>query len=579
MAVSLESPAVSLRSRAHRWLENQRERLSLVLEGGDHWGMFRALLLAEGASGEPLNLLRLGGWVHVSSLAGIHLYGALALFEVMMAWVFGRLLGSRSGWSRGWADLLTCVLGATAWALQGFRWGFIRPFAVFLLRRFAIRAGLRWSTLGPLLLVVGLELLLSSKLEFHGMWHYGLAVAGGLIALETWPRKERHTYGFFEELKAHFVLSLGSWTPIAVVGALSTGLCAPWTFLQSLLSVTACSLVWVPVAILCLFLYSIGLEHESASILEGVQALFYWGMEVFHSVFSSSLLWTVDARGLALGLLVTLFLILLREVLRLRIRDLVLTGIVLSLGARAALFCGFSSERDEGVLQWDVRQGDAALVRIQGEVGLVDTGSARAVGISEWMMRLASERVRALDWILLTHSDEDHSGGVETLRLLLPIRQVIEGREDRLNELPFRALFLSGNRRANGEMWGVWMRFQGGGVYLNLGDADREMERRFVRELIPKEWRPEQSSVRILKVSHHGSATSTAPELLTRFRPTEAWVSSGAGNRFGHPRIEVLKRLKAFGARIMRTDQHGSLMWKSGQHSAAVDDEDVTGQP
>jgi competence protein ComEC len=118
-----------------------------------------------------------------------------------------------------------------------------------------------------------------------------------------------------------------------------------------------------------------------------------------------------------------------------------------------------------------------------------------------------------------------------------------------------------------------------GSVYLNLGDADREMERRFARALIPKEWRPEISPVRILKVSHHGSATSTDPVLLERFRPTDAWISSGGGNRFGHPRVEILRRLKTSRARLARTDQAGDLIFRSSQHSAAIDDQNVAGQP
>ena len=331
-AVDLARPALSLRARVHRWLENCRERLSVAMEGGDRWGMFRALLLAEGASAEPLDLLRLSGWVHVSSLAGIHLYGALALVEVMMAWLLGRFLGSRSGWARGCADLTTWTLGLMVWALQGFRWGFIRPFAVFMLRRLALRTGFRWSTLGPLLLVIGLEFLLSTKLEFHGMWHYALAVGGGLIALETWQKRETRERGILEELRAHWVLSLGSWTPIAIVGVLSTGLCAPWTFLQSMLSVTACSMIWVPVAILCLVLYSVGLEYEATNVMESVQGFLYLGMEAFHNAFSSILLWTLEPVGLVVGLCLVMFLFFLRLMLRVRMHNLVWIGILFSLG-------------------------------------------------------------------------------------------------------------------------------------------------------------------------------------------------------------------------------------------------------
>jgi competence protein ComEC len=62
----------------------------------------------------------------------------------------------------------------------------------------------------------------------------------------------------------------------------------------------------------------------------------------------------------------------------------------------------------------------------------------------------------------------------------------------------------------------------------------------------------------LLKVAHHGSATSTTPELLAAVHPRFAVISVGHGNSFGHPRQVVLQRLQASQVRTYRTDFLGA---------------------
>jgi competence protein ComEC len=66
-------------------------------------------------------------------------------------------------------------------------------------------------------------------------------------------------------------------------------------------------------------------------------------------------------------------------------------------------------------------------------------------------------------------------------------------------------------------------------------------------------------SADVLKVSHHGSATSSTPELLAAVHPRFAVISAGYRNSFGHPRREVLERLQARGIKTYRTDLLGTV--------------------
>jgi competence protein ComEC len=84
------------------------------------------------------------------------------------------------------------------------------------------------------------------------------------------------------------------------------------------------------------------------------------------------------------------------------------------------------------------------------------------------------------------------------------------------------------------------------------GDIGREVEAAIARDFTP-------SPLRILKVPHHGSLTSSSPEFLRALAPRVAVVSVGRGNTFGHPAPAVLRRYQDIGAEIFRTDRDGAV--------------------
>jgi competence protein ComEC len=84
---------------------------------------------------------------------------------------------------------------------------------------------------------------------------------------------------------------------------------------------------------------------------------------------------------------------------------------------------------------------------------------------------------------------------------------------------------------------------------LLAGDLEKKMED-FIATESPR--------ADLLKVAHHGSNTSTTPELLAAVKPAFAVISDGYGNAFGHPRREVLQRLQQAHVRTYRTDLLGA---------------------
>ena len=63
----------------------------------------------------------------------------------------------------------------------------------------------------------------------------------------------------------------------------------------------------------------------------------------------------------------------------------------------------------------------------------------------------------------------------------------------------------------------------------------------------------------ILKIAHHGSKNSSAPDFLQAVHPDIAVISSGVDNLYGHPHEETLAKLEQYGIQIRRTDQEGDI--------------------
>jgi competence protein ComEC len=95
------------------------------------------------------------------------------------------------------------------------------------------------------------------------------------------------------------------------------------------------------------------------------------------------------------------------------------------------------------------------------------------------------------------------------------------------------------------------------------GDIGREAESAIAHQFVPV-------PLRILKVPHHGSLTSSSLEFLRALAPRVAVVSVGRGNTFGHPAPAVLQRYQDIGAEVFRTDRDGAVRVDSDGESLEV---------
>jgi competence protein ComEC len=239
----------------------------------------------------------------------------------------------------------------------------------------------------------------------------------------------------------------------------------------------------------------------------------------------------------------------------------------------------------------DVGQGDSAFVVFPGgSTLLVDAGGLSASSSFDIGDRVVAPVVRdagfrRIDYVALTHGDPDHIGGAESILREFRPREVWEGipvpRFEPLTRLRLAA-------QGNGSRWAnvyrgdrlvidevdvaarhplaadwerqkvrnddslvLELRWHDVSVLLT-GDIGKAVERDVASTIPP-------ARLRIVKIPHHGSLTSSSPAFLAALRPRIAVASAGRANHFGHPVPEVLERYRTAGAEVFRTDQDGAV--------------------
>lgn len=218
----------------------------------------------------------------------------------------------------------------------------------------------------------------------------------------------------------------------------------------------------------------------------------------------------------------------------------------------------------------DVGQGDAALLilptgeRIMIDTGTQESGEAILSHLTKW-------DVSALDLVILSHNHDDHAGGLSVLADAMPIggilyageapkdygismRSVSAGDCFSIGEVQFSILGpLSEEETENRSM--ILRIDYGVRSFLFTGDAEAEEEALLLAA------NPALLKVDLLKVAHHGSATSSTEAFLFAVSPEVAVISVSADNSFGHPAPEVLRDLKALDCSVYRTDRSGTLIF------------------
>lgn len=226
---------------------------------------------------------------------------------------------------------------------------------------------------------------------------------------------------------------------------------------------------------------------------------------------------------------------------------------------------------DLNILFLYVGQADSTLIKLKDKVMLIDAGNNEdGMNISNF---LKSEGISKIDYLVGTHADEDHIGGLDDIvneleigKIFMPkIGEDAKNYQNVVNAAKKKNLEIEnpkigdkftindanceimsvqneGDYSENNSSIVIQMNY-GKTKYLFMGDSEKETEN-------SRKW----EKVDVLKVGHHGSNTSSSESFLEQVRPYYAVIEVGKNNSYRLPNKYTISRIEKIGAKILRTD-------------------------
>ncbi len=411
-----------------------------------------------------------------------------------------------------------------------------------------------------------------------GFWLSFFAVAVLLMAVST-----SSSQGVGGRLKRIFIAQLAIFIGLFPVLLVFTGNISLVSPLVNMLAIPYISFIVLPAMVLLMPLIALGITDIPILLTDSMLALFWNGLVWTSQVLSQSGTFGTIEDKIAASVTFEAEYLLLAGV-----------GIVLMLLPKVSpfrpvggllclplLFGGDVLSR-EAYKVWvlDVGQGLSVLVRTANHALMFDTAASYPGGsvASSFIIPSANRLgVHSLDWLVVSHGDNDHSGGfTDIVRAFKPNDIFFGSRQWRNKQKD-----VPGRVRACGDIpdWqvdGVTFRFiqpdkVGAGNENNKscvlvienkecrlvlpGDAEAVVEKKIVRE-------HELTTDRYtwLVAGHHGSKTSSSNEWLDGVQPGLVIFSSGYKNRYGHPAKQVLQRLEMRSLPWLDTGLHGAVV-------------------
>lgn len=236
------------------------------------------------------------------------------------------------------------------------------------------------------------------------------------------------------------------------------------------------------------------------------------------------------------------------------------------------------NNEDFNILFMYVGQADSTLIKYKNKIMLIDAGNNEdGKNIVKF---LKDKGISKLDYIVGTHYDEDHIGGLDDIienfyigkfylsnggelgpnyynlekaakkkNLAITIPKV--GDKIDFGDVDMEVMSASKFDGKNDNNASIVIQAKyGSRKYLFMGDLEKQEEAK-------RKW----NEVDVLKAGHHGSNTSSTQEFLNQVKPKYVFVSAGKNNKYRLPNVKAMERIEKMGAKIFRTDVNESSFW------------------
>lgn len=228
----------------------------------------------------------------------------------------------------------------------------------------------------------------------------------------------------------------------------------------------------------------------------------------------------------------------------------------------------------------DVGQGLSILVQSGGENLLYDGGNRAHA--DEVVQYLKNQQVETIDYMISSHYDEDHLGGLVKCLDNFEVEHVLGSDYVHTSELfntfmntatahaiiveypsvgdtyefgtgSFTVMAPDGISQNSNDNSVVIRLVNGNNSFMFMGDAEETSEQDMISTGM-------NLDCDVLSLGHHGSASSTSWDLLEATTPSWAVISCGADNSYGHPAAETMGKLSDMNIPVFRTDDQGTII-------------------
>ena len=242
---------------------------------------------------------------------------------------------------------------------------------------------------------------------------------------------------------------------------------------------------------------------------------------------------------------------------------------------------GFDTSKDF-IKFMDVGQGDSALIYSNGYCAVIDMGLPNTS--PQIYKDLSQYNIKEIDAVVISHLHSDHIGALEKVasdytvkNLIMPeilpssiaaatnsknlitgygssFYNAVQGMIFKIGEFDITILgFLNDKKNENNRSL-IMMAEIDAIKFLFTGDAETVAEQYLLEEKL-------NLDCDVLKVSHHGSNTSSSKKFLNEVTPEYAVISVGQDNMYNHPHNVTLQALEKANAKIYRTDKQGDVIF------------------
>lgn len=507
-------------------------------------------------SSEIYNSFQSNGISHLLALSGMHINILLLIINMFL-----------KKFKESKRIIITSIILIVFLILTGLTASLQRATIFYILKNINNKFNLRYSNIKLLFIVAFIILFINPFLIYDLGFIYSFIVCFGI-------------FYYSDFIKGNYVVKLFKLSLVTFLFSMPITIMVNYEVNLSSIFINMLFVPWISLIVYPLSLISF--------IIPILNPLFGFTINITNNMnmLFSKISLIINIPKLSIILIILFYLVLLVRKKKLYI----CLFLILIFGKVIVLF-----DKNYYVYFFDIGQGDASVLVSphQKEVLMIDTGgkityekeewqkSNKTYNISDGVIKfLKSRGITKLDYLIITHGDQDHAGDALNIIKKLNVKKVVlnNGSTNSLekkiintsvkitnnyNLKYFKVInlnngFYDNENDASLVNYITFLKYK----FLFMGDASRSVEEKIIEKY-------NLFNIDVLKVGHHGSKTSSSKYFVDKIIPKYSVISVGRNNRYGHPHEEALSNL--INTKILRTDSDGTITFKINKNKFDID--------